>query len=198
MVRPLFRTALPLLACVLSTTACDSVPKPEGECRGPYGAQSIGWPIENNSMMSAYVHYDGTRGTQLHLAYTPNGAPELSLFGVDIVIPGEPTVSGGAWTLKLLRQGDVLVAEDTSRVREWGAFIAPGQEGYPSVTGVPVEGALTLERLVQDDGQAQGRFVYHYEDGGELTCTFNITDRLYTEDGDWLDGVGGDDDDDDD
>ncbi|MBZ4330348.1 hypothetical protein NR800_21530 [Corallococcus interemptor] len=197
MFRPLFRTALPLLACALSSTACDSVPKPEGECRGPYGAQSIAWPIENNSVMSAYVHNDGTQGTQLHLAYTPNGAPELPLFGVNIVIPGAPTVAGGAWTAKLLRQGEVLVAEDTSRVLEWGAFTGPGQEGYPSVTGVPVEGTLTLERLLHGDGQAQGRFVYRYEDGGELTCTFNITDRLYTEDGDWLDGVGDDDDDDD-
>ncbi|MBN9682743.1 MULTISPECIES: hypothetical protein [unclassified Corallococcus] len=198
MLRPLFRTALPWLACAWSITACDSVPKPEGECRGPYGDRSVVWPIHNNAVMSAYFIQDGDQGTQLHLEYSPDGAPELTHFGVNVLIAGEPTVTAGTWTAKLRREGDALVPEDPSRLLEWYAFLGPGHPGYPSVTGVPVEGTLTLERLVHGDGQAQGRFVYHYEDGGELTCTFNITDRYYTDDGDWLDGVGDGDDDDDD
>ncbi|MFP2895197.1 hypothetical protein [Corallococcus sp. 4LFB] len=200
MPRLLSRTALPLLACALSTAACDSVPKPEGECRGSHGAQSVVWPIDTNAVMSAYSHYDGTQGTQLSLAYTPDGAPELAGFGVDILMPGEPTVTAGASTLKLLRQGQALVAEDPSRIREWRAHVGPATDGFPAASGVPVEGTLTLDRLVQGDGEAQGRFVYRYEDGGELTCTFNITDRVYTDDSDWGGGGGGgwDDDDDDD
>ncbi|RKG95254.1 hypothetical protein [Corallococcus carmarthensis] len=152
MLRRLSRTALPLLACALSITACDSVPRPEGECRGAYGARSVAWPIDTNAVMSAYVHYDGTQGTQLSLAYTPDGAPELAGFGVDIQMPGEPTVTAGARTVKLLRQEQALVAEDPSQVREWFAHVGPGTEGYPAVSGVPVEGTLTLDRLVQGDG----------------------------------------------
>ncbi|MBN8233427.1 hypothetical protein JYK02_38505 [Corallococcus macrosporus] len=198
MFRLLSRTALPLLACALSITGCDSVPKPEGECRGAYGAQSVVWPIDENSVMSGFLPFDGTQGTQLHLAYVADGAPELASFGVDIHIPGEPTVAGAPWTVELLRQGDALVSQDTSRVSEWGAFTDLGRDGFSSVTGVPVEGTLTLDRLIQGDGQAQGRFVYRYETGGELTCTFNITDRLYFDDSDWDSGGGGGGDDDDD
>ncbi|RKH71138.1 hypothetical protein [Corallococcus aberystwythensis] len=197
MLRLLSRTALPLLACALSA-GCDSVPKPEGECRGAYGAQSVVWPISENALMTPSFHFDGAQGTQLYLAYVPEGATGLQDFGVTIQMPGEPTVAGEPWTVKLLRQGDALVAEDTSRIREWGAFIGLGQAGFPSVTGVPVEGTLTLDRLVHGDGQAQGRFVYRYETGGELTCTFNITDRLYFSEPDLSDGGGGGGDDDDD
>jgi hypothetical protein len=197
---------LPLLACAaLFTNSCDSGRQPVGECRGAYGARSVVWPIRLNSVMGSYHHFDGTRGVTLDLDYMPEDAPELAGFGVSIQIPGEPLVTPGApWTVKLLRQGDELVSEDPSRVREWGAHTGRGSYGYPAVSGVPVEALLTVERMVHgDDGFAQGHFVYRYEDGGELKCTFDIGDRLYDsggggEGGGCGGGVDWDDDDDDD
>ncbi|NNC16136.1 hypothetical protein HJC22_10390 [Corallococcus exiguus] len=115
----------------------------------------------------------GPNGTQLILFYTPDDDSGLSSFGVDIWMPGLRPVTEGGWSAKLLRQGDSLVAEDTSKVGDW-LPIASNLVGYPSVAGIPTEATLTLERRAYADGQAQGRFVYRYEDGGELTCTFNI------------------------
>lgn len=173
MLRSLSRNALSLLACVSVVTACGSAP--QGECRGAYGSRNVVWPLGTNSLRlgERLGETDGPSGTELFLGYAPDDATGLSSFGVDIWMPRLRPITEGVWTAKLLRQGNALVAEDTSKVDDWRPY-ASGLVGYPSVTGIPTEATLTLEQRSYADGQAQGRFVYHYEDGGELTCTFNI------------------------
>ena len=38
---------------------------------------------------------------------------------------------------------------------------------------------MTLERVIPD--HAEGHFIYRYANGSELTCTFDVPDRLFVE-----------------
>jgi hypothetical protein len=38
---------------------------------------------------------------------------------------------------------------------------------------------VTLDRVIPD--HAQGHFTYHYANGDELTCTFDVPDRPFVE-----------------
>lgn len=80
-------------------------------------------------------------------------------------------------TVKLLPVGERLVPEETSLVRRWDGNLGSGVDGQLSPPGVPVEASLTLDRVTPD--HAAGCCVYLHEDGGTLTCTFDVPDRVY-------------------
>ncbi|RKG92371.1 hypothetical protein D7V97_40970, partial [Corallococcus sp. CA053C] len=104
-----------------------------------------------------------------------------------MLLRGAPRVVDGARTVKLLPQEQLLVPEETSLVREWGGHTGV-EPGYAASPGVPVEGSVTLDRVVMEDHEdshAEGRFVYRYTDGSKLTCTFHVTDRVYSDGSDW-------------
>jgi hypothetical protein len=174
--RPLF----PWLVCALLTAACDwhPVPKPEGECTGTYKGQDVSWPITLTSIQSDFSHSDGSTNNQLSLNYTTEGFHGLQGFGASILLRGKPLFEGvGPLTVKLIPREGQLVPEEAALVREWEGNVGTGQIGYLSPPGVPMEGSVTLERVIPD--HAEGHFIYHYADGSELTCTFNVPDRLY-------------------
>jgi len=98
--------------------------------------------------------------------------------------------------VKLLPQQDRLVPEETSLVRRWEANTGGVGSAYLSPPGVPVEASVTLNRVTPD--HTEGQFIYRYADGGMLTCTFDVPDRVYDDGQDSGGGCGGDYDDDDD
>jgi hypothetical protein len=175
------RTTLPWLACALLTAACDLPPpslKPVGECKGIYQGQNVTWPITLSSVQIPFSHLDGSTSTQLSLQYTTQGFKGLLGFGANILLMGEPLFEAvGSRTVKLIPREMQLVPEETSLVREWKGNVGQGQTGYLAPPGVPVEGAVTLERVTPD--HAEGHFIYHYANGSELTCTFDVPDRLF-------------------
>ncbi|MCY1076319.1 hypothetical protein [Archangium lansingense] len=176
------RPLLPWLACALLTAACNlyqPVPEPEGECTGTYKGQDVSWPIiTTTSVQSNFSHSDGSTNNQLSLHYTTEGFHGLQGFGASILLRGKPLFEGvGPLTVKLVPREGQLVPEETSLVRKWEGNVGTGQIGYLSPPGVPMEGSVTLARVIPD--YAEGHFIYHYADGSELTCTFNVPDRLY-------------------
>jgi len=190
------RGVLALLTCALLTASCDLIPKPSGECTGTHLGQSVSWPITLNSTQGSLSEIDGSRHTQLELNYTPRGVQGLEGFGATIVLMGELQFEAGTpRTVKLLPQQSSLVPEETSVVRRWEGHTGVGASEYLTPPGVPVEGSVTLNQVTPD--HAEGQFIYRYADGGMLTCTFDVPDRIY-DDGDIGGGGGGDDDDDDD
>jgi hypothetical protein len=161
-----------------------------GECTGTYQGQEVAWPILSNSVQIYSSHPDGSTNTKLSLNYTTQGFKGLLGFGADILLMGEPLFEGvGSRTVKLMSTESRLVPEDTSLVREWEGNVGPGQIGYLVPPGIPVEGSVTLERVVPD--HAEGHFIYRYANGGELTCTFNVPDRPYVEPTPYTGDVGG-------
>ncbi len=173
---------LPWLACALLTAACDYSPplKPVGECKGTYQGQDVTWPIITSSRQIAFSHPDGSMNTKLSLQYTPQGFNGLQGFGASILLMGKPLFEGGgSQTVRLISREMQLVPEETSLVREWEGNVGTGQIGYLAPPGVPVDGSVTLERVIPD--HAEGHFIYHYANGSELTCTFDVPDRLYVE-----------------
>jgi hypothetical protein len=175
------RTTLPWLACALLTAACGDYsppPKPVGACKGTYQGQDVSWPISWSSVQVYVRHSDGSTNTRLSLSYTIQGFKGLLGFGANILLMGEPQFEAvGSRTVKLISRDSQLVPEETSLVREWEGHIGQGQIGYLAPPGVPVEASVTLERVTPD--HAEGHFIYHYANGSELTCTFDVPDRLY-------------------
>jgi hypothetical protein len=167
------RTVLPLLACGLCVSSCfgwDDLPRATGECRGTYQGRRVRWPLQE---FSALVHRDvqgELPSTFIDLDYTPEGEPYLEGFGVDIHLVEEARVDTDL-TVSLARRDTQLVPTQTSLVTRWVGSIGSGA-GYLSPPGVPVEGSVTLEDVTAY--AAEGRFVYRYEDGGQLTCTFDV------------------------
>ncbi|MFP2908410.1 hypothetical protein ACLESD_25825 [Pyxidicoccus sp. 3LFB2] len=196
------RIALVLLACTALSPSCDSIPKPAGECTGTHLGKTVTWPLAVYSHQSTLSDVDGSVHTQIQLAYTVNGVPGLESLGSNFTLTGEPRFEGGSpRTVKLLPQQDRLVPEETSLVRAWEGNTGGASSAYLTPPGVPVEASVTLDRVTPD--HAEGQFVYRYADGGMLTCTFDVPDRIY-DDGQDSDsdsgggcGGGGDDDDDD-
>ncbi|MFE8603093.1 hypothetical protein [Archangium violaceum] len=195
------RAVFALLTCTLLIPSCHSTPKPTGECTGTYLGQSVTWPLTLNSYQPTLIDSDGSVHTQIQLNYTPNGVSGLVNWGVRITLTGEPRFeASSSRTVKLQPQQERLVPEETSLVRGWEGFTSQAS-AYPTPPGVPVEGSVTLRRVTPD--HAEGQFVYRYADGGVLTCTFDVPDRVYEEDeqdsgGGCGGGGGGYDDDDDD
>ena len=61
---------------------------------------------------------------------------------------GEPLFEGvGSRTVKLISRESQLVPEETSLVREWEGNAGPGQIGFLTPPGVPVEGSVTTVRM---------------------------------------------------
>ncbi|WP_152622513.1 hypothetical protein [Archangium violaceum] len=194
------RVVFALLTCTLLIPSCHSTPKPTGECTGTYLGRSVTWPLTLNSYQPTLIDSDGSAHTQVQLNYTPNGVSGLVNWGARITLTGEPRFeASSSRTVKLQPQQERLVPEETSLVRGWEGFTSQGS-AYPTPPGVPVEGSVTLRRVTPD--HAEGQFVYRYEDGGMLTCTFDVPDRVHEEDeqdsGGGCGGGGGYDDDDDD
>ncbi|HEX8702203.1 MAG TPA: hypothetical protein VF815_25450 [Myxococcaceae bacterium] len=190
------RGVFALLTCALLTASCDLIPKPSGECTGTHLGQSVAWPITLNSTHSGLSDMDGSQRALINLNYTPQNVQGLPSFGADIILTSETQFEAGSpRTVKLLLQQDRLVPEETSLVLRWEGKTSPGGSAYLTPPGVPMEGSVTLNQVTPD--HAEGQFVYRYTDGGVLTCTFDVPDRIYDDgdDSDW--GGGGDDDDDD-
>jgi hypothetical protein len=163
-----------LFGLVCLTVACNLPRKPEGECTGELAGRSVKWPISVDAVHSPLLSDDGRTDTMLALQYESD---EPAGFGVDLVLTGEPRFEGGTPRIaKLMPQGELLVPEETSVVWRWGAHLG-GLPGFPLPPGMPLEGSVTLERVTPD--HAAGRFVYQYEGGAALTCTFDISDRWY-------------------
>ncbi|WNG30188.1 hypothetical protein F0U62_43885 [Cystobacter fuscus] len=196
------RVVFALLTCTLLIPSCHSIPKPAGECTGTHLGQSVAWPLTLNSHQSTLINFDGSEHTRVQLNYTPNGVPGLESLGVSLTLTGMPRFEASPpRTVKLLPQQDRLVPEETSLVRAWEGTTGRGSDAYLTPPGVPVEGAVTLRRVTPD--HAEGQFVYRYADGGMLTCTFDVPDRVYDDGQDsggdsGCGGGGGYDDDDDD
>ncbi len=193
------RIALALLTCAVLSPSCDSIPKPAGECTGTHLGKTVTWPLAVYSHQSVLVDVDGSVHTQLQLTYTADGVPGLESLGAGITLTGEPRFEAGSpRTVNLLPQQDRLVPEETSLVRAWAGYTGGGSGAYLTPPGVPVEASVTLNRVTPD--HAEGQFVYRYADGGMLTCTFDVPDRVYDDGQDSSDsggcgGGGGDGDD---
>ncbi len=183
------RIALALLTCTVLGPSCDSIPRPAGECTGTHLGETVTWPLTVYSHQSTLFDVDGSAHTQLQLSYTAHGVPGLESLGVNFTLTGEPRFDAGSpRTVKLLPQQDRLVPEETSLVRAWEGNTGGGSSAYLTPPGVPVEASVTLNRVTPD--HAEGQFVYRYADGGVLTCTFDVPDRVY-DDGQDSGGEGG-------
>lgn len=147
------------------------------------------WPLTTSSVKRPFTHSDGSTNAQLSLQYTTQGFKGLLGFGADILLMGKPQFeAAGSRTVQLIPRESQLVPEETSLVREWEGNVGQGQTGYLAPPGVPVEGSVTLERVTPD--HTEGQFIYHYANGSELTCTFDVPDRLYDDGLDDIDGCG--------
>ncbi|OJT17190.1 hypothetical protein BO221_46565 [Archangium sp. Cb G35] len=170
-----------LLTCTLLIPSCHSTPKPTGECTGTHLGQSVAWPLSLSSHHSTLINLDLSAHTRIQLNYKPTGVPGLESLGVNLTLTGEPQFEESVpRTVKLLPQQDRLVPEEISLVRSWEGTTGGGSNAYITPPGVPVEGSVTLRRVTPD--HAEGQFVYRYADGGVLTCTFDVPDRVYEED----------------
>ncbi len=116
------------------------------------------------------------RSVQLNLRYSPNGDAGLTAFGANVRLVDNAAVSNGPVTVLLAGNGaGRLVPESTSLVLEWDGLVGTRGftgSGYPEASGVPLAGSVTLAEVARDF--AAGHYVYHFADGSELTCTFNI------------------------
>ncbi|MBN9682742.1 MULTISPECIES: hypothetical protein [unclassified Corallococcus] len=168
------RVVPPLLACALCLSSClwvdDAFPRATGECRGTHQGRRVRWPIEEQSSLVHRAVQGELPDTFIDLDYTPEDEPVLEGFGVDIHLVEDARVEADRTVNLFSRQGRLVPAEP-SLVTAWVGNI--GEEtGYLSVPGVPLEGSVTLDEV--SPWAAQGRFVYRYSDGGELTCTFDV------------------------
>lgn len=199
---PLFhsRVVIPIIASALLTTACGT--DATGECTGTHLGARVKWPIDGER--SRWIRYgaggNGVTGTWIDLTYTPKGDAGLTEFGVYIRLVNGAAVDAGPQTVGLANEeARRLVPETDSLVVDWlahsmGRSNSGSTTGFPETSGVPREGSVTLEAVTED--LAAGRYVYRYEDGSELTCTFNVPSPSRA--AGWLSGDGDDDDDDDD
>ncbi|WP_223637720.1 hypothetical protein [Corallococcus sp. EGB] len=167
------RTVLPLLACGLCVSSCfwlDNLPRATGECRGTHQGRRVRWPLQESSALVHRSEQGELPDTFIDLDYTPEDEPVLEGFGVDIHLVEDARVKQDRRVGLTSREAQ-LVPTESSLVTRWVGNIGSGA-GYLSPPGVPVEGSVTLEDLTEF--AAQGRFVYRYADGGELTCTFDV------------------------
>ncbi|WP_171446412.1 hypothetical protein [Corallococcus carmarthensis] len=167
------RTVLPLLVCGLCVSSCfwlDNLPRASGECTGTHLGRRVHWPLlEESSLVHRSVQGE-LPDTFIDLDYTPEDEPALEGFGVDIHLVDGARVEADRTVDLLSRQGQLVPAEP-SLVARWVGNIG-GASGYLSSPGVPVEGSVTLDEVTEF--AAEGRFVYRYSDGSELTCTFEV------------------------
>ncbi|GHG63046.1 hypothetical protein GCM10012319_02270 [Comamonas sp. KCTC 72670] len=170
------RAVLPVIASALLTTACGT--DPTGECRGTHLGARVNWPIdvESSRLERRLSGSLGNRTVQLNLRYIPNGDAGLTDFGAFVRLVDNAKVSNGPVTVLLVGNGGArLVPESTSLVLEWDGIVGTRGftgSGYPEASGVPLAGSVTLAEVTGDF--AAGHYVYHFADGSELTCTFNI------------------------
>ncbi|GMU06502.1 hypothetical protein [Corallococcus caeni] len=167
------RTVLPLLACALCVSSCywlDNLPRASGECVGTHQGRRVHWPLLEESSLVHRSEQGELPDTFVDLDYTPDGEPALEGFGVDIHLVEGARVEEDR-TVGLHPQQGQLVPAEPSLVTRWVGNIG-GSSGYLAVPGVPVEGSVTLDEL--SGAAAEGRFVYRYADGGQLTCTFEV------------------------
>ncbi|AKQ64506.1 putative lipoprotein [Myxococcus hansupus] len=162
----------------------------------------MNWPIDTEYSRLERQLSDrlGIRTVRLLLYYAPNGSAGLTDFGANVRLVDNATVSNGPVTVFLDDNGrGRLVPESTSLVVDWEGLVgtrhASVGTGYPEASGVPMAGSVTLVEVTDDF--AAGHYVYHFADGSELTCTFNIPTPERA-DGWWDGDVEYDDDDDDD
>lgn len=196
----LTRAVLPFIAIALLTTACGT--DPTGECRGTYLGARVNWPIdaEYSRLERQISGRLGNRSVRLTLRYSPNGSSGLTDFGANVVLVDNATVSDGPVTV-LLDDNDrgELVPESTSLVVDWAGMVGTRnsyvRSGFPEASGVPTAGSVTLAEVTDDF--AAGQYVYHFAEGSELTCTFNVPTPARA-DGLFGGDVDPDDDDDDD
>ncbi|WP_240356243.1 hypothetical protein [Myxococcus eversor] len=183
------RAALSWMAAALLLTACGGRDA-TGECRGKHLGVSVNWPIDGE----ASVFVDLNIGDTVFLTYLPRGHAGLKTFGAEInLLDGESSTSR---TVALINRELRLEPEDNPLVVNWEGTRDTASEsgkGFHAETGVPARGSVTID--VVDDEHAAGRFVYHYENGDELTCTFDAPTPEAAE-GIWGGGGDGDDDDD--
>jgi hypothetical protein len=184
------------MACVLLTTACGT--EATGECRGTHLGESVNWPIDDESARLVRTISDRyeNRATWLFLKYLPGGSAGLTSFGAHVQLVDGVSIDAqsGSRTVQLVKEESDLSPEEDSLVVGWEGRVGTQRSygsGYPEASGVPMAGSLTLD--VVDSDHAEGRFVYRYADGNELTCTFNVPTPAAA-DG----ALGGDDEDDDD
>lgn len=193
------RAVIPIIASALLTTACGT--DATGECTGTHLGAQVKWPID--AELSRWVPYgaggNGVTGTWIDLSYLPQKDAVLTEFGVDIRLVNGTQVRGAPVTVGLANEeARRLVPEPDSVVEGWLAHVVTrtsvgSPTGYPVESGVPMAGTLTLEEVNEDF--AAGKYVYRYEDGNELTCTFNVPSASRA--AGWLGGDVDDDDDDD-
>lgn len=185
------RVITPIIVSALLTTACGT--DATGECRGTYRGASVTWPIEGEAS-----RWEPAR-TRIVLQYTPQRPSTMKGFGANVHLVSGASVRGTPVTIALSNEAGVRLAPEAGTLVEgWYGTVWPSSgsgmtSGFPSVSGVPMGGSVTLEAVNED--YAAGRYVYRYEDGSELTCTFNAPSPARAA-GIW--GGDGDDDDDDD
>ncbi|MCP3059797.1 hypothetical protein LXT21_13515 [Myxococcus sp. K38C18041901] len=193
------RAAAPGLVTLLLTTACGDSREATGECRGTLQAEQVDWPIDGEDSRLVRDRF-GFITPWLFLNYLPDGQATLSAFGADVELADGTSLARGdvPRTAQLLNTGFDLAPEQGSAVKSWQATRADSVgsgTGFPERSGVPANGTLTLEVLADD--HAEGRFVYRYANGDELTCTFDVPTPAAAG-SIWDGGGGGGDDDDDD
>ncbi|NVJ06529.1 hypothetical protein HUW63_14945 [Myxococcus sp. AM001] len=190
------RVVIPILVSALLTTACGT--EATGECQGTHLGATVKWPIDGEMSRWNRDGYsrNGVRGTWIDLSYDPKGAAGLVRFGVDIRLVDGAVVGGSPVTVALSNEdAQRLVPAADSLVVDWLVNVATrSTTGFPETTGVPVGGSVTFDAVNEDF--AAGRYVYHYRDGSELTCTFNVPSPEHA--AGFLGGDYEDDDDDDD
>ncbi|AKF86408.1 hypothetical protein MFUL124B02_26305 [Myxococcus fulvus 124B02] len=191
------RAAVPGVVTLLLTTACGDSREATGECRGAYLGAQVDWPIdgEYSRLVRAPL---GFTTPWLFLKYTANGQDRLLNFGADVELANGAELERGQAprTARLINTDTDLAPEQDSAVKTWRAMwagTAGSGSGFPDGSGVPASGTFTLEVLADD--HAEGRYVYQYANGDELTCTFDVPTPAAA--GSIWDGAGDGDDDDD-
>ncbi|AGC43760.1 putative lipoprotein [Myxococcus stipitatus DSM 14675] len=177
------------------TTSCGADREATGECRGTYRGEQVAWPIDGVSSRLGRDRF-GFVPTWLWLNYLPGGQATLTAFGADVELTRGMSLerSSGPLTVQLLGVEVGLAPEEGTPVVRWMASYAVPHgaiAGFPHDSGIPASGTLTLDEV--SDDSAEGRFVYRYASGDELTCTFNVPTPAAAGDA-WRDTGDGDDD----
>lgn len=189
------RAALPWMATALFLTACGGGRDATGECRGTYLGEAVVWPIDGVASRLMDEAYDSN---WVNLTYLPRGQAGLTGFGVDILLDKDRRIDegSGSRTVLLINKETEFAPEVNLLVHGWYGTLRKSSgsgRGYHEASGLPRGGSVTFD--VVDDKRAAGHFIYRYENGDELTCTFDAPTPAEAE---GIFGGAGDGDDDDD
>ena len=173
--RVLFR-CVSLFASLSLVTACSGGAK--GECTGTYQGQPVTWPMDSGatSLLSTRSPRYGTEYRDARLVYTVG---ESQQFGAEMDLHANIVVdeASGPRTVALTGS-DYDIKVNDEAVLLWQGYYGDNGGGGTGFLppGPPQSGTLRIEALVNDssDERFAGLFSYHYADGSDLSCSFDV------------------------